>query len=234
MPDYPDKFDPTPEKIYSCKMVGGKIKDKEERYPKPRIGKWDKVDDEGKEYQSWNTTIFAKEVVYIEGQPETDDKTLKEYSFWIPERIREQIDSWFNEGIYKFYLRKTSRWYKDKKGIDRSASLWQVSLGLRWFKEFDLAKLEGKTITEPIAKLQPKPETEPEVPFDDDMGDDEIAFKEDIKPKLKPEQEFITPEPTLIQILVTLQNIEEDLRIIANCFKEMLDKFTVKLKKVRE
>ena len=213
MADYPDSFDPTPEKIYSIKMVGGIIPEGKDnagdRYPNPRIHKkeYDKKDGTGK-YWGWNVTIFAKEVVFIEGIPETDDKTLGEWTFWIPEEVREQVDEYFNASIMKFYLIRKSIWYKDNKGKNKTKSQYQVSAGLSGLQD--------------TPKVEPKPETTP-IPYEDD----EVALEEDIKPKVKVKttinQMPITSSSMDTQILVgTLQSIEKSLASISLSFKQML------------
>jgi len=238
MVDYPKNFDPVPETKYIIQMVGGKIpEDKkrdpsDDRYPRPMIFKkqYDKKDGTGK-YWGWSVSIFAKEIRYVDGKPETDDDTLGEYTFWIPEEVREQVDELFEAGIYKFYLRRKSVWYKDSKGKNKTKSLYQVSAGLSGLKDEE----ELITKTYDVKPSKKKEITSVEFPFDDDMGDDEVAFGDDFKPiKKLPNGTPIIPIPEIPDILVTLQNIEEDLRIIANCFREMLDKFSVRIKKEKE
>lgn len=224
MVDYPKSFDPIPETKYVIQMVGGKIpEDKkreasDDRYPRPMIFKkqYDKKDGTGK-YWGWSVGIFAKEIRYVDGKPETDDDTLGEYTFWIPEEVREQVDELFEAGIYKFYLRRKSVWYKDSKGKNKTKSLYQVSAGLSGLKDEE----ELITKTYDVKPSKKKEITSVEFPFDDDMGDDEVAFKEDIKP----EKEFqtISEIDYTREILVTLQNIEEDLRKISNSFINLLD-----------
>ena len=225
MVDYPKNFDPIPETKYVIQMVGGKIpEDKkrdpsDDRYPRPMIFKkqYDKKDGTGK-YWGWSVGIFAKEIRYVDGKPETDDNTLGEYTFWIPEEVREQVDELFEAGIYKFYLRRKSVWYKDSKGKNKTKSLYQVSAGLSGLKD----------IQEKILDVKPEPkistDKKVEVPFDDDMGDDKIGFKEDLKKIDIPTQiPDSIPDVNLHEILVTLQNIEEDLRKISNSFITLLD-----------
>lgn len=239
MVDYPKNFEPIPETIYAIQMVSGKIpEDKkrspdDDRYPRPMIFKkeYDKKDGTGK-YWGWSVSIFSKEVIYNkDGNPETDDDTLGEYTFWIPEEVREQVDEFFEAGIYKFYLRKKAVWYKDSKGKDRSKGVYQVSAGLSGLKDIQTKAFD-------IKPTKQKEITEVKVPFDDDMGDDKVAFKED-KAKATTIPISVmdynrTYKQDFVEIVKTLQNIEEDLRIIANSFKEMLNKFTVKIKKVKE
>jgi len=262
MVNYPKNFDPTPEVIHIIQMVGGRIpEDKrkdpsDDRYPRPMIFKkqYNKKDGTGK-FWSWSVTIFAKEINYIHGKPETDEDTFGEFTFWIPKEIREQIDVFFNENRYKFYLIRKAEWYEDNKGVKKTKSVYRVASGLRELRESDTSKKDTTPTILPSDKERtsmPEPEIQPKtqhsttkdspfkyeghtvIPFDDDMGDDEIAFEEDLKkidiPTQIPDK---IPNANLNAIIVTLQNIEEDLRIIANCFKEMLDKFSVKIKKVK-
>ena len=260
MTNYPKSFDPVPEQIYSVKMTGGVIPEGKDnagsRYPKPRIFKKEHLKEDGSgTWWSWNVTILAKEVINLDTQPTTDDDTLGEYTLWIPEEVREEVDDLFNRDIYKFYLRKKATWYKDKKGKDRSKGVYQVSAGLSGFKDIQEKIFNVKPTP------QPTPKVEEEIPFNNYKGDDEIAFKEDLqgeinRPKGDIQKVNKAMEKVLKdiqdsgiikcltdmeeknglyfqQIVGTLQNIEEDLRKLSNGFAEMLDKFTVKIKRER-
>ena len=224
---YLDKMEWEPNIIYYVKAIS--------RNPQYKPRTWSH---EGKYGEFWTTDVKV-------ARYNTIDKKYTEvglFQFMIPKSILNEVQHKVDVDM-PFYLRKSAGFNKEGKHITKY-NVYNTPEEIADKKEFI-------TKTYDVEPSKKKEITSVDIPFDDDMGDDEVALKEDLKkidiPTQIPDKVNIKFTQEIVQsiiadaileskneILVTLQNIEEDLRKIANCFKEMLDKFTVKIKKVKE
>jgi len=140
---------------------------------------------------------------------------IGDYQFIIAKSILEKVKEKVEKDL-AFYLRKSSEFNKEGKPI---------------------AKYNIYNVPEEITDIQQDmlSEKEKKIPFDNYEGNDEIAFKEDIKQTEKTGKVALQnfKIKRLDKIIVTLQDIENDLRKLSNDFHEMLGKFSVRIKKER-
>lgn len=234
MNNFPPTFEPIPEQVYVIQLVGGK-RDDGTRWDEPRIWKKSKISKiDGKPYESWNTTIFAKEVNIVNGKPVPDDNTLGEYTFWIPIDCRETIDRLYMMGIYTMYFRKHAVWYQDQKGVDRTKTSHQITTHLEEFGHIQPKMID----TPPIKKPAPTPPTDDlsglddyqppdDIPFGDDWGDDEPAFPKDVK---KPKTPKTDDSYKSTEHLLT--NLADDIRTMSYELNQILTEISKTLRQI--
>jgi len=240
---YPDAFDPEPEIIYGIELIGGVAKDGS-RYKNPRIMDKKKVSEKGEAYILYWVTIKATPIVINDdGNPETPYER-KEYTWFVPSQCIAKLYEYYDRKIYKICFQKIARISPETK---KSHNDYNVGTQLGDFVMFPSIneRIHAIYASKKEETPEPTPQVAPQVgllptplptqlpedktPLDDYNGDDEEAFKEDVKAILKEETHFekidrIKREKDILKILQLTMEIHNDNNVTLKMILEVLKK----------
>ena len=224
---YPDPFKPEPEIIYGLEMIGGVAQDGS-RYKQPRILHKDKVSKEGVPYTSYWVTVKATPIIVNDdGKPETPYER-KEYTWFIPSQCIAKVQEYFEANMYQLCFQKLAR-LNPETGERHNAYL--VGKQVKDFVIFPATNERIHKIFGSKDAIKEKPEAQTEdkeIPFDKYEGDDEVAFKEDVKKEKTHFEKMDEKAPTVKKIATEkLLEKKEEIKLSKSMEKYLKDNLDV-------